>query len=41
MAVVETSFQYVAALTQYLWFDSWVAIMLFMLMGLHLPDPDG
>ena len=37
----DTFFQHVATLTQYLCFDSWVALMLFMLKGLHLPDPDG
>jgi len=37
----DTFFQHVATLTQYLCFDSWVAMMVFMLKGLHLPDPDG
>jgi hypothetical protein len=37
----DTFFQHVATLTQYLCFDSWVAMMAFMLKGLHLPDPDG
>ncbi len=37
----DTFFQHVATLTQYLCFDSWVALMVFMLKGLHLPDPDG
>ena len=37
----DTFFQHIATLTQYLCFDSWVALMLFMLKGLHLPDPDG
>lgn len=37
----DTFFQHVATLTQYLCFDSWVALMQFMLKGLHLPDPDG
>jgi hypothetical protein len=34
-------FQHVATLTQYWCFDGWVALMVFMLKGLHLPDPDG
>ena len=37
----DTFFQHVATLTQYLCFDSWSALMAFMLKGLHLPDPDG
>ncbi len=37
----DTFFQHVATLTQYLCFDSWVAMMVFMLKGLHLADPDG
>jgi len=37
----DTFFQHVATLTQYLCFDGWAALMLFMLNGLHLPDPDG
>jgi hypothetical protein len=37
----DTFFQHVATLTQYLCFDSWVALMQFMVKGLHLPDPDG
>jgi hypothetical protein len=37
----DTFFQHVATLTQYLCFDSWVALMQFMLKGLHLSDPDG
>ena len=37
----DTFFQHVATLTQSLCFDSWVAIMVFMLKGLHLADPDG
>ena len=37
----DTFFQHVATLTQYLCFDSWVAMMAFMLKGLHLADPDG
>jgi hypothetical protein len=37
----DTFFQHISTLTQYWCFDSWVALMLFMLKGLHLPDPDG
>jgi hypothetical protein len=37
----DTFFQHVATLTQYWCFDGWVALMVFMLKGLHLPDPDG
>jgi hypothetical protein len=37
----DTFFQHVATLTQYWCFDGWTALMLFMLNGLHLPDPDG
>jgi hypothetical protein len=37
----DTFFQHVATLTQYLCFDSWTGLMLFMLNGLQLSDPDG
>jgi hypothetical protein len=37
----DTFFQHLATLTQYVCFDSWVALMLFMLKGLGLSDPDG
>ncbi len=37
----ETFFQHIATLTQYLCFESWAALMLFMLKGLRLSDPDG
>jgi hypothetical protein len=37
----DTFFQHVATLTQYWCFDGWVGLMVFMLKGLHLADPDG
>jgi hypothetical protein len=37
----DTFFQHIAALTQYLCFDSWAALTVFMLKGLSLSDPDG
>jgi hypothetical protein len=36
----DTFFQHVATLTQYWCFDGWVGLMVFMLKGLHLADPD-
>ena len=35
----DTFFQHISALTQYLCFDSWQHLMLFMLTGLKLKDP--
>ncbi len=37
----DTFFQHISTLTQYVCFDGWTALMLFMLKGLSLPDPDG
>jgi hypothetical protein len=37
----DTFFQHVAVLTQYMCFDGWQQMMLFMLEGLKLADPDG
>jgi hypothetical protein len=37
----DTFFQHIATLTQYLCFDSWQHLMLFMLTGLTLQDPYG
>jgi len=37
----DTFFQHIATLTQYLCFDSWQHLMLFMLTGLKLQDPYG
>jgi hypothetical protein len=37
----DTFFQHISTLTQYLCFDSWTHLLLFMLKGLNLSDPDG
>jgi hypothetical protein len=37
----ETFFQHLSVLTQYMCFEGWQQLMLFMLQGLKLSDPDG
>ena len=37
----DTFFQHVGVLTQYICFEGWQQLMLFMLEGLKLADPDG
>lgn len=37
----DTFFQHLSVLTQYMWFEGWQQLMLFMLEGLKLADPDG
>jgi len=37
----ETFFQHIGVLTQYMCFEGWQQLMLFMLEGLKLADPDG
>jgi len=37
----DTFFQHLSVLTQYMCFDGWQQMMLFMLTGLKLADPEG